>query len=106
MNKRLLRWMKRLYVRADSWGTVKNTLSEYMGITQLHAITELLSLEIINVQEKDGLCYTNFMPTVSDVLVNESILDMQGIAEALILIERVSMICSLIQGIRNDLKSR
>ena len=91
-------------------GQIHGALSKHIGITQLHAITELLSLEIINVQEKDGLCYTNFMPTVSDVLVNESILDMQEIAEALskyfMLIERVSMICSLIQGIRNDLKSR
>ena len=36
-----------------------------------------------NVQEKDGLFYTNFMRTVSDALANESILDMQGITEAL-----------------------
>lgn len=36
-----------------------------------------------NVQEKDGLLYTSFMRTVSDALANESILDMQGITEAL-----------------------
>ena len=36
-----------------------------------------------NVQEKDGLFYTSFMRTVSDALANESILDMQGITEAL-----------------------
>ena len=34
------------------------------------------------VEEKNGLKYTNFNRTISDALANESILDMQGITEA------------------------
>lgn len=36
-----------------------------------------------NVQERNGLLYTDFSRTVSDALANESILDMQGITEAI-----------------------
>ncbi len=36
-----------------------------------------------NVEEKNGLLYTDFNRTVADALANESILDMQGITEAL-----------------------
>lgn len=36
-----------------------------------------------NVRERNGLLYTDFNRTVSDALANESILDMQGITEAL-----------------------
>jgi len=35
-----------------------------------------------NVQEKNGLLYTDFNRTVADALANEAILDMQGITEA------------------------
>lgn len=36
-----------------------------------------------SVTEKNGLLYTNFNRTINDALANESILDMQGITEAL-----------------------
>lgn len=36
-----------------------------------------------HVQERDGLRFTNFNRTLADSLANESILDMQGITEAL-----------------------
>ncbi len=36
----------------------------------------------IDVQNKNGLAFTNFNRTLSDALANESILDMQGITEA------------------------
>ncbi len=36
-----------------------------------------------NVEEKNGLLYTDFNRTVADALANESILDMQGITEAI-----------------------
>ncbi len=36
-----------------------------------------------NVKEKNGLLYTDFNRTVADALANESILDMQGITEAI-----------------------
>ena len=35
------------------------------------------------VESKNGVYYTNFNRTLSDALANESILDMQGITEAL-----------------------
>ena len=35
-----------------------------------------------NVREKNGLLYTDFSRTVMDAIANESILDMQGITEA------------------------
>ena len=36
----------------------------------------------LDVQEKNGLAFTSFNRTLSDALANESILDMQGITEA------------------------
>ncbi len=36
-----------------------------------------------NVKERNGLLYTDFNRTISDALANESILDMQGITEAI-----------------------
>ena len=36
----------------------------------------------LDVQKKNGLAFTNFNRTLSDALANESILDMQGITEA------------------------
>ncbi len=36
----------------------------------------------LNVKERNGLYYTDFNRTISDALANESILDMQGITEA------------------------
>ncbi len=35
-----------------------------------------------NVRERNGLLYTDFNRTLADALANESILDMQGITEA------------------------
>ncbi len=36
-----------------------------------------------NIKERNGLLYTDFNRTVADALANESILDMQGITEAI-----------------------
>ncbi len=36
-----------------------------------------------SVRERNGLLYTDFNRTLSDALANESILDMQGITEAI-----------------------
>lgn len=36
-----------------------------------------------NIKERNGLLYTDFNRTLSDALANESILDMQGITEAI-----------------------
>lgn len=37
----------------------------------------------INVQQRNGLFFTDFNRTISDALANESLLDMQGITEAI-----------------------
>ena len=37
----------------------------------------------LNVQERNGLAYTDFNRTINDALANEALLDMQGITEAL-----------------------
>ena len=37
----------------------------------------------MNVQQRNGLSYTDFNRTISDALANESLLDMQGITEAI-----------------------
>lgn len=36
----------------------------------------------MNVQQRNGLSFTDFNRTISDALANESLLDMQGITEA------------------------
>ena len=37
----------------------------------------------MNVQQRNGLSFTGFNRTFSDTLANESLLDMQGITEAI-----------------------
>lgn len=37
----------------------------------------------MNVQQRNGLSFTDFNRTISDALANESLLDMQGITEAI-----------------------
>ena len=39
-------------------------------------------ISLLDVQKKNGLAFTSFNRTLSDALANESILDMQGITEA------------------------
>lgn len=40
------------------------------------------SISPYSVKERDGLCFTDFNRTLSDAFANESLLDMQGITEA------------------------
>lgn len=59
------------------WVYGKEAVTHYNGIVVLgNEISER------NVEEKNGLRYTDFNRTISDALANESILDMQGITEA------------------------
>ncbi|MCC8029987.1 MAG: helix-turn-helix domain-containing protein [Lachnospiraceae bacterium] len=60
------------------WGYGDDSTSRFNGVVLLgnHVST-------YNVKEKNGLRYTDFNRTVADALANESILDMQGITEAL-----------------------
>ena len=60
------------------WVYGADSLSRFNGIAVLGN-----KINPINVQEKNGLRYTDFSRTLSDALANESILDMQGITEAL-----------------------
>ena len=60
------------------WIYGNDSAARYSGVVVLGN-----SISSYNVQEKDGLFYTSFMRTVTDALANESILDMQGITEAL-----------------------
>ncbi len=60
------------------WGYGNDAVSQYNGIVLLGN-----QVSPYNVQEKNGLQYTDFNRTVADALANESILDMQGITEAL-----------------------
>lgn len=59
------------------WVYGDNSVTRYNGVV-------LLGNEIstYNVKSKNGLQYTDFNRTLSDALANESILDMQGITEA------------------------
>lgn len=60
------------------WVYGDDSLSEYNGIVVLGN-----KISAFNIREKNGLRYTDFNRTLSDALANESILDMQGITEAL-----------------------
>lgn len=59
------------------WLYGKDDAARFNGVIVLgNAINPL------DVRSKNGLQYTNFNRTISDALANESILDMQGITEA------------------------
>lgn len=60
------------------WVYGDDTLSRFNGVAVLGN-----RINPVNVQEKNGLRYTDFNRTLADALANESILDMQGITEAL-----------------------
>ncbi len=60
------------------WVYGDNSLSRFNGVVVLGN-----HVSPYHVQEKNGLRYTNFNRTLADALANESILDMQGITEAL-----------------------
>ena len=60
------------------WVYGDDSLSRFNGIAVLGN-----KINPINVQERNGLRYTDFNRTLADALANESILDMQGITEAL-----------------------
>ena len=60
------------------WVYGADSLSRFNGIAVLGN-----KINSINVQEKNGLQFTDFNRTLADALANESILDMQGITEAL-----------------------
>lgn len=60
------------------WGYGDNSVSRFNGVVLLGN-----QVSAYNVEEKNGLRYTDFNRTVADALANESILDMQGITEAL-----------------------
>lgn len=60
------------------WVYGNDSLTRYNGVVVLgNKICKLY------VEEKNGLRFTNFNRTLSDSIANESILDMQGITEAL-----------------------
>jgi len=60
------------------WGYGDDSVSRFNGVV-------LLGNRVCDydVREKNGLRYTDFNRTLSDALANETILDMQGITEAL-----------------------
>ncbi len=60
------------------WVYGADSLSRFNGIAILGN-----KIHPIYVQEKNGLRFTNFNRTLADALANESILDMQGITEAM-----------------------
>ena len=60
------------------WVYGDDSLMEYNGVVVLGN-----KISSYSVQEKDGLKYTDFNRTIYDSLTNESILDMQGITEAI-----------------------
>ena len=54
------------------------------AVTQYNGVVVLGNhVSPISVREKNGLLFTDFSRTISDALANESILDMQGITEAI-----------------------
>ena len=59
------------------WVYGDDTLARFNGIVVLGN-----RISRYSVEEKNGLLYTDFSRTVSDALANETILDMQGITEA------------------------
>lgn len=60
------------------WLYGNNSLSRFNGVVVLGN-----QISSYDVQEKSGLRYTSFNRTLADAMANESILDMQGITEAL-----------------------
>ena len=60
------------------WVYGDDSVKKYNGVAILGN-----SISDNNIVEKNGLLYTDFNRTLSDALANESILDMQGITEAL-----------------------
>ncbi|MCD8072369.1 MAG: helix-turn-helix domain-containing protein [Alistipes sp.] len=60
------------------WGYGSDAATRFNGVVLLGN-----QVSPYNVAERNGLRYTDFNRTVADALANESILDMQGITEAL-----------------------
>ena len=60
------------------WLYGDDSLTKYNGIVLLGN-----HVSPYNVQEKNGLQFTDFNRTLSDAIANEAILDMQGITEAI-----------------------
>ena len=60
------------------WIYGDDALSQFNGVVVLG--NQICSY---SVKEKNGLLYTDFNRTIADALANESILDMQGITEAI-----------------------
>lgn len=60
------------------WGYGADSLSRFNGVVVLGNRVSPYS-----IKERDGLLYTDFNRTIADALANESLLDMQGITEAL-----------------------
>ena len=53
------------------------------SVTRFNGVAVLGNqISLLDVQKKNGLAFTSFNRTLSDALANESILDMQGITEA------------------------
>ncbi len=60
------------------WVYGDDTVTQFNGVVVLGN-----QVSFHNIKERNGLLYTNFNRTLSDALANESILDMQGITEAI-----------------------
>lgn len=60
------------------WGYGDDSVSRFNGVVLLGSRVSRCS-----IREKNGLRYTDLNRTIADALANESILDMQGITEAL-----------------------
>ena len=60
------------------WVYGDDTVSHFNGVVVLGN-----HISPYSVKEKDGLRFTDFNRTVTDAIANESILDMQGITEAI-----------------------
>ena len=60
------------------WVYGDDSLTEYNGVVVLGNY-----ISQYNIEDKNGLRYTDFNRTICDSLANESILDMQGITEAI-----------------------
>lgn len=60
------------------WGYGPSTVLQYNDVVLLGN-----DVNACNVEENNGLLFTNFSKTLNDVIKYESVLDMQGITEAL-----------------------
>ena len=60
------------------WVYGDNALSRFNGVVVLGS-----RISAHSIKEKNGLRFTDFSRTINDALANESILDMQGITEAI-----------------------